>query len=537
MATILFKSGEFAGQTLELQGREITMGRGSTCNLVIPDGSVSHNHLKLTLEGTEWKLRDLGSSNGTRLNGDRVTAATLHAGDVVGLGSTEFVFQLDAPAPAAAAPAAEKKGLRLPEKKGLPAGVKLPGRDAPKKPETAAKAAPAPAPAPSPAPAPEPPRAPAPAPESSPRSATIHARPEPEATPEPTRDSVPKTQSGAALDASMEAGDVALIKELNERYLAMKQNLGKVVIGQESVVEEVLIAVFSGGHALLVGVPGLAKTLLISTLSHVLDLGFKRVQFTPDLMPSDITGTDVLEEDRNTGRRVFRFVQGPVFTNMLLADEINRTPPKTQAALLEAMQEHRVTVGSESYKLPAPFFVLATQNPIEQEGTYPLPEAQLDRFLFNIVVSYPSAADESRIIHAVTSARKVELDKVLNGEQVVKLQQVVRRVPVADHVVDYARDLVRATRPKQPEAPDFVREMVGWGAGPRAGISLITAAKARAILHGRFHATTADVSAVALPVLRHRVMTTFNAEAAGVTSDDIVGMLLKKFKGREDLDI
>ena len=472
MPKVIFKSGDLAGQEFVLQGREVTMGRGSACSLVIPDGSVSHNHLKISLEGGEWRLRDLGSSNGTRLNGDRVTAAALHAGDLVGLGSTEFVFQPDDPAPE-----------------------------------------PAPAPAPRP------------------------AVPQQPATADPARGSVPKAQSGAALDASMEAGDVALVKELNERYLAMRENLGKVVIGQEAVVEEVLIAVFAGGHALLVGVPGLAKTLLISTLSHVLDLAFKRVQFTPDLMPSDITGTDVLEEDRNTGRRVFRFVKGPVFTNMLLADEINRTPPKTQAALLEAMQEHRVTVGAESYPLPAPFFVLATQNPIEQEGTYPLPEAQLDRFLFNIVVNYPSADDESRIIHAVTSARNVELDKVLNGEQVIRLQQVVRRVPVADHVVDYARDLVRATRPKQPEAPDFVREMVSWGAGPRAGISLITAAKARAILHGRLHATTADVSAVALPVLRHRVMTTFNAEAAGVTSDDIVGMLLKKFKGREDLDI
>ena len=348
-------------------------------------------------------------------------------------------------------------------------------------------------------------------------------------------------QNGMTADRGMSSsdgsGDLALVRELNERYLAMRENIGKVVIGQESVVEEVLIAVFSGGHALLVGVPGLAKTLLVSTLSHVLDLSFKRVQFTPDLMPSDITGTDVLEEDRNTGRRVFRFVKGPVFTNMLLADEINRTPPKTQAALLEAMQEHRVTVGAESYALPAPFFVLATQNPIEQEGTYPLPEAQLDRFLFNIVVGYPSAEEESRIIHAVTGERRVELDKVLDAERVIALQQVVRRVPVADHVVDYARDLVRATRPKEPEAPDFVREMVGWGAGPRAGISLITAAKARAILHGRFHATTADVRAVALPVLRHRVVTTFNAEAAGVTSDDIVARLLATFKGREDLDI
>ncbi len=542
MAKILFKSGEFAGQEVALVEAGITLGRGASCNLTLHDGSVSHNHLKLAFENGAWWLHDLGSSNGTRLNGDRVTASVLRSGDTVSLGSTDFQFLEESESPRVQesesprvqesesprvqesegprvreSESPEPKGLRLPEKKGLPAGIKLPPKMGPKgKPQAPRSEPPAPAPAPAPTPAPAPAPAPTPAP-----------------APAPAKPS----QSGAALDAQMTEGDVALIRLLNEKYTAMMENVSQVVIGQAGVIEEVLIAIFAGGHALLVGVPGLAKTLLISTLSHVLDLGFKRVQFTPDLMPSDITGTDVLEEDRNTGRRVFRFVKGPVFTNMLLADEINRTPPKTQAALLEAMQEHRVTVGSESYSLPAPFFVLATQNPIEQEGTYPLPEAQLDRFLFNIVVDYPSAEDESRIIHAVTSARKVELAKVLNGEQVVQLQQVVRRVPVADHVVDYARDIVRASRPKQPEAPDFVREMVGWGAGPRAGLSLITAAKARAILHGRFHATTTDVSAVALPVLRHRVMTTFNAEAAGVTSDDIVKMLLKKFKNREELDI
>jgi MoxR-like ATPase len=302
-------------------------------------------------------------------------------------------------------------------------------------------------------------------------------------------------------------------------------------------VEEVLIAVFSRGHALLVGVPGLAKTLLVSTLSHVLDLSFKRIQFTPDLMPSDITGSDVLEEDHTTGKRVFRFVQGPIFANMVLADEINRTPPKTQAALLEAMQEHHVTVGSQSFPLPEPFFVLATQNPIEQEGTYPLPEAQLDRFMFNIVVDYPNADEESAIIRQVTSARRSVLKKVLDGPAILRLQDVVRRVPVADHVIEYARNLARASRPKQPEAPSFIKEMVGWGAGPRAGINLIVAAKARAILHGRLHATTADVTAVALPVLRHRIITTFNAEAAGVTSDEIVNSLINELKPRETLDI
>jgi MoxR-like ATPase len=331
--------------------------------------------------------------------------------------------------------------------------------------------------------------------------------------------------------------DAALIAELNQAFLRIKEQLGGVIVGQEKVVEEVLIAVFSRGHALLVGVPGLAKTLLVSTLSQVLDLSFKRIQFTPDLMPSDITGSDVLEEDRTTGKRVFRFVQGPIFANMVLADEINRTPPKTQAALLEAMQEHHVTVGAQSFPLPEPFFVLATQNPIEQEGTYPLPEAQLDRFMFNIVVDYPTADEETAIIRQVTGISKASLRKVLDAPAILRLQDVVRRVPVADHVIEYARNLARASRPKQPEAPSFVKEMVGWGAGPRAGINLIIAAKARAILHGRLHATTSDVTAVALPVLRHRIITTFNAEAAGVTSDEIVASLIKELKPRETLDI
>ena len=342
---------------------------------------------------------------------------------------------------------------------------------------------------------------------------------------------------GDGMNVQNVTDDAALIAELNKAYRDIKAQLGEVIVGQEKVVEEVLIAVFSRGHALLVGVPGLAKTLLVSTLSHVLDLSFKRIQFTPDLMPSDITGSDVLEEDHTTGKRVFRFVQGPIFANMVLADEINRTPPKTQAALLEAMQEHHVTVGSQSFPLPEPFFVLATQNPIEQEGTYPLPEAQLDRFMFNIVVDYPNADEESAIIRQVTSARRSVLKKVLDGPAILRLQDVVRRVPVADHVIEYARNLARASRPKQPEAPSFIKEMVGWGAGPRAGINLIVAAKARAILHGRLHATTADVTAVALPVLRHRIITTFNAEAAGVTSDEIVNSLINELKPRETLDI
>ena len=331
--------------------------------------------------------------------------------------------------------------------------------------------------------------------------------------------------------------DLAQIQNVHNAYLRMQEELGKVVVGQSHVIDEVLMAVFSRGHALLVGVPGLAKTLLVSTVSRVLDLSFKRIQFTPDLMPSDITGTDVLDEDPATGRRAFRFVPGPVFTNMLLADEINRTPPKTQAALLEAMQEHAVTVAGRSYPLPEPFFVLATQNPIEQEGTYPLPEAQLDRFMFNIVVDYPSKEEELEIIRQVTVHRDVELGKIMDAAQVLALQKAVARVPVADHVLAFANDLARATRPKADDAPDFVKEMVAWGAGPRAGIYLVSAAKARAVLHGRYHATTADVAAVALPVLRHRVLTTFNAEASGVTSDHIIRMLLDKLHPSDNVEI
>ncbi len=359
--------------------------------------------------------------------------------------------------------------------------------------------------------------------------AEYQAEPQAEYVPEHVPEPEPEDTSQHML--SVDADDTEIVQQLNQAYTRMQEQVQKVIIGQTDVIDQVLIAMFCRGHALLVGVPGLAKTLLVSTVSQVLDLKFKRVQFTPDLMPSDITGTEVLEEDHTTGRRFFRFVHGPIFTNMLLADEINRTPPKTQAALLEAMQERHVTVGDETYMLPKPFFVLATQNPIEQEGTYPLPEAQLDRFMFNIIVEYPSSAEEQQIIKQVTGTYEPELDVALTGEDILRLQQVVRRVPVADHVVEYASNLARATRPKTEEAPDFIKEMVAWGAGPRAGIYLITAAKARAILQGRYHVTTEDVQKMAFPVLRHRVVTTFNAEAAGVNSDEIIRMLLEHFEG------
>ena len=330
--------------------------------------------------------------------------------------------------------------------------------------------------------------------------------------------------------------DKAAVEKLHESYGRMKEELGQVIVGQHEVVEQVLMAMFCRGHALLVGVPGLAKTLLVSTVSQALDLQYKRIQFTPDLMPADITGTDVLEVDPETGHRGFRFVNGPLFASMVLADEINRTPPKTQAALLEAMQEGHVTVGERTLNLPDPFFVLATQNPIEQEGTYPLPEAQLDRFLFNIVVDYPNAEEEREIIRRVTSPNSATVSPLMTGPEIIHLQNIVKRVPVGDHVIDFAAKLARATRPASDEAPDFVKEMVGWGAGPRAGISLISAAKAHAVLRGRVHATTGDVASVALPVLRHRVLTTFNAEAAGVKSDDIIKRLVEELGGK-DADI
>jgi MoxR-like ATPase len=317
------------------------------------------------------------------------------------------------------------------------------------------------------------------------------------------------------------------VRDLATAYQQMTEQIGRVIVGQRRVVEQLLMALFSRGHCLLVGVPGLAKTLLVSTVSKILHLSFKRIQFTPDLMPADITGTDILQDDPETGRRKFQFLPGPIFANMILADEINRTPPKTQAALLEAMQEHHITAGGQTYHLPEPFFVLATQNPIEQEGTYPLPEAQLDRFMFNIIVGYPSRAEELDIMKRTTSSYYTEIQAILDGDQIQRLQDVVRQVVVADHVFEYAADLVRATRPRDPGVPKFIPDLVSWGAGPRASQYMILGGKARAILHGRLHVTTEDVKEVAYPVLRHRLVTTFNADAEGITTDDIIDRLLQ----------
>jgi MoxR-like ATPase len=321
--------------------------------------------------------------------------------------------------------------------------------------------------------------------------------------------------------------DLAAVGRLKDAFGLLKTEMSKVIVGQHAVLEELLIAIFARGHCLLIGVPGLAKTLMIHTLADALNLTYNRIQFTPDLMPSDITGTEVIQEDKATGLRQFKFLRGPVFASVVLADEVNRTPPKTQAALLEAMQERQVTVGGERHRLPDPFFVLATQNPIEQEGTYPLPEAQLDRFMLNILVDYPGEDEELDIVRLTTSIHKPTVSKVLSGNDIVTLQEIVRKVPVADHVARYAIRLTRSTRRDKEDAPAFIRDFVSWGAGPRASQYLVLAAKARAVLHGNYYVSIEDIRAVAGPVLRHRIITNFNAEAEGQRSDDIVQRLIK----------
>ena len=323
------------------------------------------------------------------------------------------------------------------------------------------------------------------------------------------------------------------IAQFRQTYSALRTEIGKVLVGQDAVVESTLIALFGGGHVLLEGVPGLGKTLLVRTLSEVLDLSFNRIQFTPDLMPADITGTEVLEEDRATGKRFFRFLKGPIFANILLADEVNRTPPKTQAALLQAMQEYKVSAGGATYPLSLPFLVFATQNPIEQEGTYPLPEAQLDRFMFNVNVDYPSEDEEVEIVRKTTSAYQTTVTKVLSPERIIELQELVRRVPAAEHVIRYAVRLVRASRPKHADATEFSKKWVNWGAGPRASQYLILGAKARAVLRGRYAASREDIRAIAPPILQHRIIPNFHAEAEGITSLKIIDQLLGAVKESE----
>jgi MoxR-like ATPase len=335
----------------------------------------------------------------------------------------------------------------------------------------------------------------------------------------------PLLQTGQAAE-----GDLAAIRKLGESRKKLKSEISKVIIGQEHVVDDLLTVIFSRGHCLMIGVPGLAKTLMVRTIAQAIDLDFNRIQFTPDLMPSDITGTEILEENKTTGGREFKFVKGPVFANILLADEINRTPPKTQAALLQAMQELQVTISGKTYDLPQPFFVLATQNPIEQEGTYPLPEAQLDRFMFDIRIGYPKPEEELEIAKSTTADTNIEVSKVLSGEEITELQRIVRRLPISDHVGRYAVDLARSTRPDDDIAPGFTREYVNWGAGTRAVQYLVLGAKARAAIEGQYNVTCDHVRAVAPLVLRHRIIANFHAEADGVTPDRIVEMLVDVVK-------
>src|SRR3984957_14599484 len=334
-------------------------------------------------------------------------------------------------------------------------------------------------------------------------------------------------------DPNSLAIDSAAIQKLGQARQRIIEQLAQVIVGQSDVIEELLIALFSRGHCILEGVPGLAKTLMISTLARCLSLSFSRIQFTPDLMPADITGTEIIEENRSTGQREFKFLQGPLFANVILADEINRTPPKTQAALLEAMQERQVTVGRVRHRLEAPFFVLATQNPIEQEGTYPLPEAQQDRFMFKIFVKYPNFKEEFEIARRPTTSTQEEITPVLSGEQILELQRLVRRVPVTDHVLHYTLALVRQTRLSEPGAPKFIKDWLAWGAGPRATQYLILGAKARALLYGRVHVQTEDIAALALPVLRHRILTNFTAASQGITTDKVIERIVRDTPSKE----
>ncbi|MCK4428272.1 MAG: MoxR family ATPase [candidate division Zixibacteria bacterium] len=327
-----------------------------------------------------------------------------------------------------------------------------------------------------------------------------------------------------------EKEDLWAVEKLNQARNKIKKEIKKVIIGQDRVIDELLIALLSNGHCLLIGVPGLAKTLMISTIAGILNLKFQRIQFTPDLMPSDITGTEIIQDNVSTGERTFKFVKGPVFANIVLADEINRTPPKTQSALLQAMQEHEVTAGGETYKLTEPFYVLATQNPIELEGTYPLPEAQLDRFMFNIYVDYPSEEEENLIVKSTTSAYSWDLEKVMGAEEIIRLQQLARRVPASDHVINYAVRLARSTRPNENNSLAYIKNWVNWGAGPRASQYMILGAKTKAILDGRYTPSCEDVRLVAKPVLRHRIVTSFNAEADGVGTLEIIEKLLQDVK-------
>ena len=436
MPTLTILDGPQQGQTVTLSGDEFIVGREPECQWQLDLPSVSRHHVRIFPLSGQWRIQDLGSSNGTKRNGQEIVESELVSGDRLSIGDVPVLFQDETAKPA-------------------PAIV------------------------------------------------------------------------SSNVDIQSDVDIQAVVTEMSQKTRLIEAEIGKAIIGQKAVVMQLLTAIISKGHVLMIGMPGLAKTMMIRTLSEVLDLKFRRIQFTPDLMPSDITGTDVLEADEETGKKEYRFIKGPIFTNILLADEINRTPPKTQAALLEAMQEHRVTASGQTYQLDLPFFVLATQNPLEQEGTYPLPEAQLDRFMFSVYIDYPDEQDEETIAKVTTGKQQVELHKVLTGAEILKLQEVVRGMPVSDHVVKYSTRLVRATRPGDARAPDFIKKWIHCGAGPRASQFLVVAAKANAVIAGRLLVTADDVRNAARSILRHRMFTNFAADSEGMDTDKIVQKLLE----------
>ncbi len=453
MDKLVTVSGQGQGTTYQMQGQEITVGRGPECTIRLQDANVSRMHAKILREGANWVIVDAQSRFGTKINGETKAEARLKPGDTILFGSTALKYESSAAT-------------------GADTGI----------------------------------------------------------------DALAVSSKSGGAKSSGEVDQQTLERLKSARDLIVAQ-VGKVIVGQKEIIEQVLIALFAKGHCLLVGVPGLAKTLMVRSIAAALDLEFKRIQFTPDLMPSDITGTEILDDDPQSKERVFRFIKGPIFTNILLADEINRTPPKTQAALLEAMQEHRVTAAGYTHSLRQPFFVLATQNPIEQEGTYPLPEAQLDRFMFMLKVDYPERKDEVMIVQSTTREDVGLPERCISAEEIVSLQKAVRQLPVSDYVATYATDLVRATRPKTIQAPKFVNEYITWGAGPRAAQYLVLGAKAKAMLSGRVNVSCADVRSVAPMVLRHRIFTNFNADAEGINTERIIDMLCMEIKEPEAKDL
>ena len=453
MPQIRVLSGFQQGHVYPLSNGKMIIGRDPKSDIRLAiDSPASRQHAALYPDSEGWRIQDLGSTNGTLLNDERLADSPISVGDRVIIGDAVFLFEDDA------APAETVEEIVAAE-----------------------------------------PVAPPPA-------------PVPVRVPEQVREN-PAIQ--------------AVVTQMRQRTDVIMAEIGKAIVGQKDIVGDVLCAIIARGHVLLIGMPGLAKTMLVRTISEVLDLQFKRIQFTPDLMPSDITGTDILEVDEDSGKKEYRFIKGPLFTQMLLADEINRTPPKTQAALLEAMQEYRVTAAGQTLALEPPFFVLATQNPLEQEGTYPLPEAQLDRFMFSVYVDYPSEAEEEIIAKVTTTAQTYTLNKVLNGKSIIELQKAVRDLPISDHVVKYAVRLVRATRPGDARAPEFIKKWIHCGAGPRAAQNLLVGAKARAVIAGRLLVTCDDVRSVARPVMRHRMFTNFTADSEGMDTDKIVKKLLE----------